>query len=155
MKKTEDEKREANRAYCRQWYQLHKKEALQNNRAYELRMMEIDPVGTRKKNAERMAKYRKNHPEHIEKNRLCKKKINLRKNYGLSITKWNEMALNQDRKCKLCGRVCESDKTFHVDHSHTDGHIRGLLCTQCNVGIGMFGDSIELLQKALLYLQEN
>jgi hypothetical protein len=43
---------------------------------------------------------------------------------------------------------------LHVDHDHKTGLIRGLLCTQCNPGIGYFQDSIERLQLAIKYLEK-
>jgi hypothetical protein len=43
--------------------------------------------------------------------------------------------------------------TFHVDHCHETGKIRGLLCHSCNTGIGKLGDNLEGLQKAVSYLE--
>lgn len=40
-----------------------------------------------------------------------------------------------------------------VDHCHTDGHIRGILCNECNRGLGYFHDSREALHRATLYVQ--
>ncbi len=43
---------------------------------------------------------------------------------------------------------------FSVDHNHNTGKVRGLLCNNCNAGIGLFQDSIKILEKALLYLKK-
>jgi hypothetical protein len=42
-----------------------------------------------------------------------------------------------------------------VDHNHSSGKVRGLLCNRCNRAIGMFEDSPELLLSAISYLQDN
>jgi len=52
--------------------------------------------------------------------------------------------------CKICGK----DGYLYVDHCHAGGHVRGLLCPQCNSGLGMFKDSVENLSAAIRYLSE-
>lgn len=51
-------------------------------------------------------------------------------------------------------RICGSSKRLHIDHDHTTGKVRGLLCHYCNIGIGMFKDKQELLEKAIQYLKD-
>lgn len=51
--------------------------------------------------------------------------------------------------CEICGTT---DRKLCVDHDHITGEIRGLLCSSCNVGLGYFRDSPELLTKAVQYL---
>ena len=57
----------------------------------------------------------------------------------------------QDNSCAICGIKFESFN-FYVDHSHTSGAVRGLLCMGCNTGIGLFQENIDSLQKAIEYL---
>ena len=57
--------------------------------------------------------------------------------------------LAQGGKCAICGR---KRRRLCVDHCHTRGHLRGLLCSGCNSGMGFFGDSPPLLLRAALYL---
>lgn len=52
-------------------------------------------------------------------------------------------------KCAICGK---ENEWLVVDHSHITGKVRGPLCRACNVGLGMFGDNIELMKKAIDYL---
>ena len=57
-------------------------------------------------------------------------------------------------KCSCCGISKKQTQQIelYVDHDHLTGKIRGLLCLQCNVGIGMLGDNLEGVQKAYDYL---
>lgn len=48
--------------------------------------------------------------------------------------------------------ACSKELDLHVDHNHTTGEIRGLLCGLCNRGLGSFFDDPELLSKAIQYL---
>ena len=61
-------------------------------------------------------------------------------------------ALNASGVCHICG---DPLTTPHVDHCHTTGLVRGILCNNCNTGIGMFRDNPELLRAAIDYLQRN
>lgn len=63
----------------------------------------------------------------------------------------------QDGKCAIC-RVAEAyapRKRLAVDHDHRTGAIRGLLCGNCNAGLGQFKDNPDLLAAAIRYLQEH
>ena len=70
--------------------------------------------------------------------------------YKTSVQQLEQLKYSQDNRCAICR--CVLDKKFHVDHIHNTEKIRGLLCRLCNVGLGHFGDSVELLQKAREYL---
>lgn len=77
----------------------------------------------------------------------------LLKTYGISLEDKNKMLENQDYSCKICGIEESSlNKRMAVDHCHTTGKVRGLLCDRCNRGIGWFDDNPELLRKAAEYL---
>lgn len=67
--------------------------------------------------------------------------------YG--VTAEESRALRRVTACQLCGKQDE----LVVDHRHGDGSYRGLLCHQCNVGIGMFQDDQRLLLQAIEYLK--
>jgi len=55
----------------------------------------------------------------------------------------------QEGACLLCGRHTD----LVIDHDHETGEVRGGLCNQCNVGLGMFKDSVPLFYAAINYLQ--
>ena len=70
--------------------------------------------------------------------------------YGLTIEQYQNLINEQNSKCKLCDKDIND---FNIDHNHKTGKIRGILCNKCNTGLGMFNDDINLLQKAIKYLQ--
>lgn len=64
------------------------------------------------------------------------------------------MILNQKGLCGICQRPPGAEG-FNLDHDHTTGKLRELLCGKCNRALGGFGDSIALLQAALEYLKKH
>lgn len=72
--------------------------------------------------------------------------------YGITREKYDELYNAQEGKCKICEKHCE---VLAVDHDHFNGNIRGLLCRNCNLGMGLLKDDISLLKKAIAYLQDS
>jgi len=73
--------------------------------------------------------------------------------FGVDKEKYQKMLDKQDNKCAICGvNVSELKYTLCVDHDHATGKVRGLLCHDCNVGIGRMKDNIKTLKKAIKYL---
>lgn len=85
------------------------------------------------------------------------RELTLKNKYGIAIETYNQLLIKQQNSCALCGTtvVGRNQKNFCVDHNHETGEIRGLLCFNCNIGLGMFKDSPKLLQRAIQYLEEN
>jgi hypothetical protein len=69
---------------------------------------------------------------------------------GLTQARYYEMCEAQNWACLVCGTL--SVKKLHVDHCHDTNKIRGLLCGDCNIGLGHFKESPERLKKAIAYL---
>lgn len=75
--------------------------------------------------------------------------------YGITKEQYTELLLGQDYKCAICPRSHFDERNgLVVDHDHTTGTIRALLCDRCNVGLGSFGDDIQRLLNAANYLKE-
>ena len=73
--------------------------------------------------------------------------------YGLTVDDYNQMFAEQKGCCKICHKhQSEFKERLSIDHCHTSGKVRGLLCNKCNRGLGFFDDSIALIQSALTYL---
>ena len=80
---------------------------------------------------------------------------NMFKTFGMTMDDYDEMLSNQNMGCKICNtKVPRGQGRFHIDHCHTTGKIRGLLCSKCNVGLGQFDDNIGKLNNAIRYLTD-
>lgn len=85
-------------------------------------------------------------PKHRGERLLC--------NYGITLEKYDALLAEQGGVCAICKKEESSKKkkNLTVDHDHSTGVVRGLLCHQCNSGLGMFRDSSSLTQAATEYL---
>ncbi len=82
----------------------------------------------------------------------AKRNYRFKRLYGLTSKDVEDMLLAQGNKCKICQRA--DVRRWNVDHSHTTGQVRGILCTPCNMGIGQLGDDPERLEAAAKYLRD-
>lgn len=96
----------------------------------------------------------------LDKSKILHKNIMLKQTYGITLEQYDKMVEVQNGLCYICGQP-ETQlfrgviKRLSVDHNHTTGQIRKLLCDRCNTGMGKFEDNIELLNKVIQYLLEN
>jgi len=82
--------------------------------------------------------------------------MRLKNKYGLTQEKYDEIGEAQQWKCAICGSASTGSKNstnLSVDHCHTTGVIRGLLCHPCNAGIGYLKESENIMQNAIKYLK--
>ena len=63
------------------------------------------------------------------------------------------MLRKQNYLCMLCGKPFTSESSQAIDHDHNNGQVRGIIHKKCNAGLGLFEDSIEELEKAIIYLK--
>jgi hypothetical protein len=81
-----------------------------------------------------------------------------KKRYGITLEIYNKMLLDQDYKCAIC-KISETEikhkrnTYFAVDHCHSTGKVRGLLCNNCNCILGFINDDTEHLNNAIKYLE--
>ena len=61
-------------------------------------------------------------------------------------------ALENQEGCAICGEETESGQRLHIDHDWKTNKYRGMLCQRCNVGLGTFKEDVNLMQKAIDYL---
>ncbi len=79
---------------------------------------------------------------------------NLMKKYGLTKEQYNQMLIDCNNRCQICGTTKPggTSNRFCVDHCHKTNKVRGLLCWKCNCAISHFNEDVEILQKAINYL---
>lgn len=92
----------------------------------------------------------------LSKTKEMKQNGALRFRYNITIKDYEKTLLKQNKKCAICGadEPGYQRSYFCVDHDHASGKIRGLLCYACNLGLGKFKDSIEILKSAIKYLRK-
>lgn len=76
----------------------------------------------------------------------------LRRNYGIGLDGHDALLTAQGGACAICKQAPSDRGSLHVDHCHTTGRVRGLLCTHCNRGVGGFRDNPQWCQFASKYL---
>jgi hypothetical protein len=79
----------------------------------------------------------------------------IQKRYGITIKDYKQLEMAQGGRCAICGGPPSGRGRLHLDHNHSTGRIRGLLCSTCNVGIGGLRDSTDLLMAAVEYLKKH
>jgi hypothetical protein len=87
-----------------------------------------------------------------KKKRNRKQQISL---YGLTVEQYDDILMKQNYICAICKNPEKSStkRFLSIDHNHTTGKVRGLLCDTCNRGLGHFFDNLDLLESAVLYLK--
>lgn len=130
--------REANPNYHKEWREKNR----ESRRETEIKYREQH----REELIERARERRKRYPE---KARAATRKYA----YGLSDEQVQAITDEQGGHCAICGKA--NHRALCLDHCHSTGKVRGLLCDRCNVGLARFGDSIENLQRAIDYLRHH
>lgn len=84
--------------------------------------------------------------------------IMIKARYGVTSEQYYQVLEAQGGGCGICGTPNadrKGQRRLHVDHDHRTGDFRGLLCARCNTALGKFDDNVDILQKAIVYLQKN
>lgn len=87
--------------------------------------------------------------------RPCRQLIDYLRRYGIDREEYDSALKRQLGLCAICGNVNNSNRRLAIDHNHVTGQFRGLLCTNCNIGLGHLKADIgaELLEKAISYIK--
>ncbi len=161
--------RERRLAQAKQYQQDHREERVEYSRKYYQENKDKWEGRTQEQrdryNANRRRKYAED-PEYREK---CMresrefwganpdKKLNQRmRKYGITANDYHRILEEQGGGCAICGVKNSGDRKesrLHVDHCHDTGKVRGVLCSNCNLGIGKFKHDSEILIKAAMYLR--
>lgn len=73
--------------------------------------------------------------------------------YGITKEIFKQMLNNQNNKCAIC-EISVNERSSHIDHCHSTGKVRGILCEKCNKGLGQFNDNVNYLNNAIKYLNK-
>lgn len=76
--------------------------------------------------------------------------------YGLTFSGYKRLYFAQNGKCAICGmwrKLKRYRLPFVIDHDHETGLVRGLLCNNCNLGLGIFRDQIDRFENASRYIK--
>ena len=102
------------------------------------------------RNRDKMLEYRRrSYKKNNEERRAYQREYELRK-YGISGEIYSKMVEAQESKCAICHKFCP--KLF-VDHNHTTGEVRKLLCSNCNTAIGLAYEDHTILENMIAYLK--
>lgn len=99
----------------------------------------------------RSAAYR---ARNLEKVTEVQRRSKLKINYGITLEDYDRILAEQGGLCALCKTDDPGRAYFSVDHDHITLVVRGLLCHNCNVGLGMFKDNVDALRAAVGYLTD-
>lgn len=93
--------------------------------------------------------------ENKDKLKISQRKTQLKKKYGITVQEYDKILTAQGGHCFFCDRTPDQERygVLNVDHDHSTGRVRGLLCMTHNRALGVFGDNEEGLIKALSYVQ--
>ena len=100
-------------------------------------------------------KWRTKNPE---KQAAIHRRVNLNRYYSITPEDYDAMVLAQEDRCAICKTSKKGSKRIKfwpIDHDKITGQVRGLLCSQCNHGIGHFYHDIKLLEAAIQYLHNS
>lgn len=103
--------------------------------------------GRNKGNSWRNVRCKACHNEYMYERKLMKV-------FNMTLFEYDQMASMQSHGCAICGGKCSTNSRLSVDHCHTSGKVRGLLCMNCNTAIGQMQDNPERMIAAANYLRK-
>lgn len=80
---------------------------------------------------------------------------NYRKKYGITIEQYEQMFRSQDGACAICEKIWTGGKRLGVDHNHTTGRVRKLLCDGCNIFVGFYEKHTSKWPKIISYVEKH
>ncbi len=95
--------------------------------------------------------------ENPEAYKLSCRRRNLKKKFGITIEEYMSIYNKQQGQCACCGeeKPAEGITGLVVDHNHTSGEVRELLCTQCNTALGLLKENADIVNKLLEYIRKH
>jgi hypothetical protein len=135
-----NECKECLRAQHRDWYRRNREHSIAYVKEWQ------------RANAEHLNAYRREYNARPERKRK-QRDAYYRRTFGISADEFDALLASQGGGCAICGSVPERAASFHLDHDHLTGAIRGILCLSCNQALGHFRDDPVVLQRAAEYVR--
>ena len=135
----------------RRWRRNNRKKHRETERLWRLKNPKKVSRKYRKWYKKNRKQQLKRFQKYLVKNR---KKINARirlHKYKMTQQEYDLRLEKQKNRCAICRKKFR--KTPHIDHNHKTGRNRGLLCDDCNLGLGRFKDNVKVLRRAIKYLK--
>jgi len=88
--------------------------------------------------------------KNLEQVRIKDRLISYKRKYNLSDEMAEQLVKDRTGVCKICGKI----KPLVVDHCHSTGEVRGLICSACNSVLGYSKDNVNTLKQAIKYLKD-
>ena len=140
------EGRERRRIAARRRYHENLEKSRTYSREYQRQHKRVRPPGARR-------------AEYLRKKGQYQNRFLLRR-YGITLDQRNQMFANQGGRCAACGCVMTLTEgniktAAHIDHDHSTGCVRALLCARCNIVLGQCRESIEILLSLVEYVRSH
>ncbi len=91
---------------------------------------------------------------HIEEYQVKRYYTYIKRKYNITASDYNDMFIEQGGRCAICGKhQSEFPSRLAIDHCHKTDKVRGLLCNACNIGIGVFDETPQIMKNAIKYLE--
>lgn len=153
---------DARREYVRRYKARNREKIRKYNQEWRRRKVAEDPE-FRGRSLIAQKVYRQRHPDKLRANNergrkefaVAIRNSNLKALYGITVEEYNRILKEQDCVCAICGseKPGANKRYLSVDHDHGSHTVRGLLCDDCNNGLGRFKDDPTRLRKAVAYLE--
>lgn len=157
MVKTKEEITEYKRLYALEWRKNNPDKVKEHNKTRRGKDKESYEKNKEKRIAQSKASYERNKDKVAKRNR----ERHLQLNYNLSAQQYLNLVESQNNCCAICKkpehRLLKTGniKPLSVDHNHSTGQVRSLLCNDCNAMIGFANENIEVLGNAIEYLKQH
>ena len=120
---------------------------------YALSLEKVAVVACRKEESKDYYYNRGGKEKAADRYKHMKRTYILRNRYGITEDDYKTLFKKQEGCCAICGAdYSTSERNLDVDHDHNTGIVRGLLCNNCNRGLGHMQDDIKILENAVRYL---
>jgi len=100
-------------------------------------------------------RWRANNPDKVAEYLKTARRKRYIVRYNFTLEQRDDLLAKQDNKCALCRTAEPGKRGWMVDHDHETGKVRGILCSPCNTGLGLFGDDPALMREAADYVEKH